>query len=199
MDPIEGLHDEFQLARRVRVLAVHIAAQLPRDASVLDVGTGDGQIAAFVAQRRPDVSVRGIDVLVREHPAVPVQPFDGRNIPFEDGSFDAITLIDVLHHAEEPVELLRQAARVARRAIVIKDHIEEGFLARATLRFMDHVGNRRFGIPTPDSYWTEAKWRQVFDELGLRVVFWDRRLGLYPKPLGWLFDRGLHCLARLSR
>ena len=38
---------------------------MPRDAHVLDVGTGDGLIAAALAERRPDLRIEGIDVLVR--------------------------------------------------------------------------------------------------------------------------------------
>jgi hypothetical protein len=37
--------------------------------------------------------------------------------------------------------LLREAARVAREAVVIKDHTKNGLAADATLRFMDRIGN----------------------------------------------------------
>ena len=39
--------------------------------------------------------------------------------------------------------LLREAARVSRRHIVIKDHLPEGLFAKATSQAMDWVGNRR--------------------------------------------------------
>jgi SAM-dependent methyltransferase len=198
MNPIEEFHDRFNAPRRARILASRIAELLPRDAEVLDVGTGDGKIATFVAERRPDVTIRGIEVRPRERTSIPVEPFDGSHIPFGDASFDAVTFVDVLHHADDPVQLLREGARVARRALVLKDHTGEGFLARPTLRFMDWVGNRRHGIATPDDYWSESRWLRTFDELGLRASVWDRKLDLYPWYLGWMFDRDLHCLARLD-
>ena len=44
--------------------------------------------------------------------------------------------VDVLHLTDDPVLLLREAARVARNTIVIKDHTLDGFAAAATVRFM---------------------------------------------------------------
>jgi SAM-dependent methyltransferase len=75
----------------------------------------------------------------------PVAPFDGRRLPFTDRSWDTVLFCDILHHTERPVELLREAVRVARHSILIKDHSVEGWLARP-LRFMDVVGNFPHGL-----------------------------------------------------
>jgi len=69
------------------------------------------------------VVITGIDVLVRDHAHGPVVKFDGTSIPFPDRSFDTLVFVDVLHHTNDPVLLLREAARVARNTIVIKDCI----------------------------------------------------------------------------
>jgi SAM-dependent methyltransferase len=79
----------------------------PRNASVLDVGSGDGRLARLVADKRPDISIQGIDVLVRTDAAIPVVKFDGTSIPYGEGSFDVVMLVDVLHHTVEPMILLR--------------------------------------------------------------------------------------------
>jgi hypothetical protein len=94
-------------------------------------------------------------------------------------------------------DLLAEAARVARRAVVIKDHLREGLLADATLRFMDRVGNRRHGVALPHNYWTRDRWREAFQRCGLAVDRWSERLGLYPWPAAWVFDRSLHFVARM--
>ena len=73
--PISWYHERFVHQRRIRVLAQHFADLIARDASVLDVGCGDGMLAAQIAKMRPDISMRGIDVLVRDDPAIPVEPF----------------------------------------------------------------------------------------------------------------------------
>ena len=71
---------------------------------------------------------------VRETAAIPVTIYDGRTLPFEAAAFDALIIVDVLHHADDPALLLREAARVARRSILIKDHTSDRFLAVPTLR-----------------------------------------------------------------
>jgi hypothetical protein len=92
---------------------------------------------------------------------------------------------------------LREALRVARHGVVIKDHLVEGPLAWPTLRFMDRVGNRRHGVALPHNYWTRSQWDGAFRELGLASSAWRGRLGLYPAPASLLFERSLHFLAYL--
>lgn len=190
-------HDRVY-ARRIRVLASHLANMIPHDATVLDVGSGDGALAHRVMQSRPDLEFTGVDVLVRPGTLIPVERFDGTRLPFPDDAFDVVTLIDVLHHATDQTALLRDIARVAKRAVLIKDHIVAGWLAHPTLRFMDWVGNARHGVALPYAYWTEAQWRDNLATAGLRIR--DRRdhLGLYAWPLSLVFERGLHFMARLE-
>lgn len=198
MNPIDRIHGDYVFNRRVRVLSGHLAEAIPKDASVLDVGCGDGAMAMAIASGRPDLKIEGIDVLVREKTHIPVAGFDGSRIPREDNSVDVALFVDVLHHTEDPMVLLREAKRVAQKAIVIKDHTRNGFLAGATLRFMDWVGNARHGVALPYNYWPENRWREAFEELGFEVEMWRSKLGLYPPPAGWAFDRSLHFVARLA-
>lgn len=190
-------HDRLVHGRRVRVLADAIAPLLDPGWRVLDVGCGDGRLAALLAARNPSLTIEGADVQVRGVTAVPVRRFDGRHLPWPDQSVDAVLLIDVLHHTEDPAALLGEARRVARCAVILKDHRVARPLARTTLRFMDWVGNRPHHVVLPYSYWTEAQWRLVWGQLGVHVDHYQTRLGLYPWPVRWLFDAGLHFLARL--
>lgn len=198
MSLLARLHERFVFRRRVRVLGELVAELVPPDASVLDVGCGDGSIARAVARQRPDVAVRGLDVLVRPDAAIPVEPFDGVTIPRADGSVDAVLLVDVLHHTDDPERLLGEALRVARRAVVIKDHTREGLLAGLTLRLMDWVGNAPHGVALPYNYWRRERWHEAFRRLGAAPAVWVDRLRLYPPPASWLFDRSLHFVARLE-
>jgi SAM-dependent methyltransferase len=179
------------------VLADHVAALIPENARVLDVGSGDGRLGAAIARLRPDTEIRGIDVLARKEPAIATEIFDGETIPFPDASFDALLFLDVLHHTEDPARLLREAARAARTFILIKDHRADGAFASATLRFMDRAGNARHGVALPYNYWRTRTWRETFEALGLEIDVWKPHLALYPAPASWLFDRELHFLARL--
>jgi SAM-dependent methyltransferase len=190
-------HRQLVAGRRVRVLAGHVAPLLDPSASVLDVGAGDGALARAVLDLRPDVTIRGVDVLARPTTEIDVTLFDGRTLPFPDASFDDVLLVDVLHHADDPVALLRECARVARSAVVLKDHDRDGFLASRTLRFMDWVGNARHGVRLPYNYLSWRRWQSAFASVGLELDSLCRRLGLYPRPASWVFDRRLHFVARL--
>jgi hypothetical protein len=81
MSPVGPLHGKFVHPRRVTTLAAHAARLIPQGARVLDVGTGDGRLAAAIQQRRSDVVIDGIDVLIRPDVAIPVTVFDGLVIP----------------------------------------------------------------------------------------------------------------------
>lgn len=202
MNGIERVYDRLigrrVFGRRVQVLCGHLLELLPQGARVLDVGCGNGLLAHLLEQKRPDVTIRGIDVLMQDRQYIPVGKFDGKTIPHGDASFDVVMFVDVLHHAEDPLGLLREAVRVTRRTILIKDHPLNGFLAGPTLRFMDWVANARHGIALPHTYWPRQKWLDTFDALGLTVKVWKTDLGLY-RPAGWLFGRQLHFIARLDR
>ncbi|HEU4994014.1 MAG TPA: class I SAM-dependent methyltransferase [Gemmatimonadaceae bacterium] len=196
---LDATHRRLVYGRRIRVLARHLAELLPRDASVLDVGSGDGLLARRVMDRRPDVRVRGVDVLARPTSHIPVELFDGVRLPFEDREFDVVTMVDVLHHASQQQRLLSELVRVSRKLLVIKDHSVRGVFARPTLAFMDWVGNARHGVSLPYSYWTPRQWSEAYGALGLRVVENRDRLGLYPWPASLVFERHLHFIAVLER
>ena len=73
------------------------------DGRILDIGGG----TAHIKEVRPDVvctdilSFPGIDVAA-----------DAHRLPFRDGFFAGIVMLDVLHHLERPVDFLREASRV---------------------------------------------------------------------------------------
>jgi SAM-dependent methyltransferase len=198
MGLIEAVHGRYVHKRRTLVLSDWCSRLIPLNSKVLDVGCGDGRLARLIAEKRPDISIRGIDVLQRNDAVIPIDTFDGKSIPSGEDSFDVVMFVDVLHHASQPMTLLREAVRVARHAIVIKDHLAEGSLAHLTLRVMDWVGNARHGVALPYDYWSLAKWHRVFGKLGLRINSWESNLKLYPLPADLILGRSLHFIALLG-
>jgi len=192
------VHGGLVFGRRVRRLAAAMADRLPQGARVLDVGCGSGDLAASVMRLRPDVTIEGIDVLVRPGTAIPVTEFDGTHIPFPDASFDAAMVVDVLHHTDDPALVLGEIARVA-PVVIVKDHLRDGLLADPTLRLMDWVGNAAHGVRLPYHYLSRREWTGMWRGLELTASRFATRLSLYPRPFSWLFDRGLHFVTVLSR
>jgi SAM-dependent methyltransferase len=92
---------------------------LPR---ILEIGGGRSGLARILY---PDAEVITLDVDFELHgqgPAGAKSLFacgDARQLPFADGTFDAVTLFDVLEHIREDGPAAREAMRVTRRNGVI--------------------------------------------------------------------------------
>jgi SAM-dependent methyltransferase len=178
---------------------MHVAALVPADANtILDLGCGDGTLAHGMTRYRPDLDLRGIEINARPATAIPVTEFDGETLPFEDGSKDVVMMVDMLHHTENPHRILREAARVARRAVIVKDHLSDPWLGTPRLRLMDWAGNVGHGVALRNRYWSRDQWREAFARVGLVETERRERLGLYPGPARWLFETGLHFVSRLE-
>ena len=191
-------HEKLVFNRRVRVLVEEIGALLPANAQMLDVGTGDGQIAKMIGEMQEGTIVQGIDIMQREVIHIPVTLFDGKVIPMEDNSVDVVTFVDVLHHTDDPQILISEASRVARKAVIIKDHLSENKLDHMTLRVMDWVGNAPHGVVLPYNYAPRSDWDQWFATAGLETDAFVTDVPLYPAPAKWVFGRKLHFIARLT-
>ncbi len=194
----ERVHSGYVAGRRVRVLADNLSGLIPRGARVLDIGCGDGAVGGAIATRRPDISLMGVEVLIRPQTRIPATPFDGLTLPFPDRAIEVALLVDVVHHASDPRRLLVEAARVATTAVIVKDHYLRGLFARPTLAFMDRVGNARHGVATPFHYWTPEQWHDAFRLMNATVRAERTHLGLYPPPARWIFERSMHFVALLS-
>jgi SAM-dependent methyltransferase len=192
-------HHAFVFARRTRVLAEMLAAQIPQRASVLDIGCGDGTIGSLIAQLRSDISIQGVEYLVRPGCKIACHDFDGSSLPFPDASFDGCLFVDVLHHTQDPTVLLREAVRVSRSFVLLKDHLDENFLDDATLRFMDWVGNRPHGVVLTYNYQSRKEWEEHFSKCRLAEASWTTKVPLYPPPFSLLVGRELHFVSLLRK
>jgi ubiquinone/menaquinone biosynthesis C-methylase UbiE len=79
-------------------------------ARVLDVGTGTGAVARLVAARLPEAEIEGVDVSERmidearrltDAPRVRFRVADAQKLPFPDGSFDLVTLGNMIPFFDE--------------------------------------------------------------------------------------------------
>ncbi|MEQ9334553.1 methyltransferase domain-containing protein [Thalassobaculum sp.] len=167
---------------RMRHLPPRLARHLTDIDDVLDVGSGSGQLARLLMQINPALSITGVDVKLQPDPGIPVLRYDGVQLPFADNAFDAVTLVDVLHHDRQPERVLQEALRVARHRIVIKDHYWVTRWDHLQLCIADYLGNRPYGIALPYNFLKIEGWRDLFEKAGVRVTrverfhysMWDR-------------------------
>jgi SAM-dependent methyltransferase len=193
------IHGNVVHQRRVAVLAQKLAAMLPPGNCLLDVGCGDGKLAALLRGAVSKLEVEGVEVLPRGDCAIPCQAFDGSHLPFPDDSFDGCLFVDVLHHTRDPFPVLHDACRVSRKFLLIKDHLAESALDHWTLRLMDWVGNRSHGVALPYAYLSGSEWLDLYKRLGLSVERTENDLALYPAPFSALFGRNLHFISLLRK
>ena len=195
---LDYLHNKWVYNHRMNCLIQLITESLTLGEKVLDIGCGDGKIAYLISQKMPLANLEGLDLFVRKETHIKVTAFDGIVIPFDDNSFNTSMLIDVLHHTDNPIELLMEATRVSKDFVIIKDHIKDGFLSAHILKLMDYVGNASREVRLPYNYFTQAEWTKLFIEACLEPVLYKKQLKLYPFPINFLFDRNLHFFAKLK-
>lgn len=95
-----------------------IAARLPKDAPVLDLGAYCSEVPVALA-KMGYTQVHGIDLNpeVRNMPRADQVKYsvgDFKKMPFADASFDAITAISVIEHGYEPELLFAEIGRLLR-------------------------------------------------------------------------------------
>lgn len=152
---------------RGRDVMRHIQPFLRNNEKVLDVGVGIGDVT--LAMQRAGNDVTGLDVEdLCCTPEVKPVLYDGKTMPFADKSFDLATIITTLHHTPDPDHIVAEAARVARRIIIMEDVFYSAPHKYATF-FMDSLLNLEF-FGHPHSNKNDAQWKATFDKLGLRLV-----------------------------
>jgi 2-polyprenyl-3-methyl-5-hydroxy-6-metoxy-1,4-benzoquinol methylase len=107
-----------------RIRRLVAAARLKGDERVLDIATGPGYIAeAFAGAAREVVGVDLTEAMLaigkqrtteRGVANVSFRAADAQNLPFENAAFDVVVCRLALHHVMEPLQVLREMARVCR-------------------------------------------------------------------------------------
>jgi len=92
--------------------------------TVLDVGCGEGFVAAYLQDRFPNLTILGVDIDFRFlGTACTGRAYfvgaDARALPFSEETFDLVLCLEVLEHLEKPREALAELARVSRGLVLL--------------------------------------------------------------------------------
>ncbi len=180
----------FGQNRRWRAALVDSVVNTPRGpGQVLDVATGTAGIALALATHT-DATVTGIDLneqmLRRGRQRVSERGQDGRirlavgraeQLPFPDGSFDALTFSYLLRYVADPAATIRELARVVRPGGTIAS-LEFLVPSRSTWR-LGWLAYTRLVLPVAGLITGGAEWFAVGRFLGPSISAHYRS---YPVP-----------------
>lgn len=134
------------------------------DSRLVDIGSGPGSTLSVM--RSAGYNIEGLDIRDGSYrPELKARLYPGDEFPYADQQFDTALLLTMLHHTAEPEKIIAEAARCARRIIIIEDVYDSAFQAWYTKR-TDSLTNLEF-IGHPHSNRSDAEWRETFERLGL--------------------------------
>jgi len=145
----------------------------------LDIGAGGGWISNELKQRK-NIKATLLDVINLNQTDFKLIIYDGKSMPFLANNFDTSLLICVLHHCQEPSEVLKEAARVTKNKIIIIEDVFNSSFGRFSLCFKDVVINLTFCLLTklvreitnmPFNFKKTSEWEKIFEELNLKVIY----------------------------
>jgi SAM-dependent methyltransferase len=168
-------------------------------AHLLDIGGGTGVIAQCLAELFPVDAVTSVDVEDRfcAGLSVATHVYDGAHLPFGDGTQDAATINNVVHHIPPAIRvaLFRDIARVVDGPLYIKDHISRGWIDDLRLTALDMIGNIAFAGQVKADYLTLADWQALAEASGYRIA--ATRTSIYRRgPMAWAFPNRLEIAMR---
>lgn len=134
---------------------------------ILDIGSGYGK-QAHMLKEATGCDVTAIDVVDYNRFDVPFKEFDGVHVPFEDSSFDVSYLAFVLHHAEKPIDLLRDALRVTKRTVLIFEDTPRNAFDWALDGFHGKSFNWYYKLSNPTVFRTQVQWEKIFSKLPIK-------------------------------
>ncbi len=151
-----------------------IAPYLRAGQTMLDLGAGTGFMARWLKSR---VGVRPtlcdlVDYGNRDRRLPFLRQSDPNHVPTEDGSFDVVLMMFVLHHIsrwDEQERLVDEALRIARQRVIVTEDTPGSRRERAINAGWDWLLNIRHGVPTPFTFRSARDWLKVFEARDVSV------------------------------
>ena len=154
--------------RRAELVYSQIENYIQTTESVLDLGAGDALVAQRIYDRKTK-NITLIDVGNANLTNLPLIIYDGNGLPFADKSFDVALLLYVLHHCQNPAQVLEETKRVVRKKVIILEDLYYSKGERLTLKLLDWYLGKVEGMPTPANFRKPEEWMLLFNRIGFIV------------------------------
>lgn len=153
--------------------------------SVLDVGCGTGHLPKYLEEMY-GVKSTGLDVADLNETDIAFAVFDGVRIPLPNQSFDHLMLSFTLHHAHDPMTLIQECRRVARRSVLVFEDMPDNRYGRLFLKFHVELFRLYYRLrPVHD-----ADYRRALEWLGddaVKVVEVQMPSEWFTREGGWFY------------
>lgn len=140
---------------------------------ILDLGAGDGLLALEIKEQLKR-EVLLVDIVDYNYTDLPLTLYNPEEkIPLADGEVDTTILYTVLHHADDPEHLLKEATRITKKRLVIIEAYAEEEDIRMTNSFFDWFYNRVIGdedINVPLNFLRVKGWEKLLKSHGFKVI-----------------------------
>jgi ubiquinone/menaquinone biosynthesis C-methylase UbiE len=117
--------------------AEELGDHLRPGSSILDVGCGTGYLPKYLEEMY-GVKSTGLDVADFNETDIAFAVFDGVRIPLPDQSFGHVMLSLTGHHAHDPMTLIQECRRVARRSVLVFEDMPDNRYGRFSSRSMSN-------------------------------------------------------------
>lgn len=155
--------------KRARNFSKFLKNIIVRNKRILDVGMGDGTIAKQI-QKDYNADIIGIDVIDYNKTGVPLIIYDGKRINFKENNFDVVLIVEVLHHCNDVLSVLKEAKRVTKDKIIIFEDIYTSEMHKMITYIYDYIMNIRHAVNTPFNFRDKKGWIDIFKKLDLKLI-----------------------------
>jgi SAM-dependent methyltransferase len=170
LSPIRAILDTVNNRRYKKVIIDGLHPLLKDGSFVLDIGCSDGYLDNQLIKQNRTLHILGADLQYTQKSKIPSVIYNGKRLPFPNASFDVVIAVDVLHHTEDIMVVLREMSRVSKHYILIKDHVWDGNrITWLFLSFFDWCTNIPNGIRCTYNYPKLDQWHRYFNALSLTI------------------------------
>lgn len=153
--------------KRAELFARRIFPLLKNKGKIIDIGCGTCHITEILKNKGKKVTPIDVeDKSLIDH----IKPilYDGKHLPFPDGSFEIALLLMVLHHTPNPEAVFLEAARVGAELIIIET-VYKNLFDKICIVLFDSLMNRQLQFFW-NSYRKDTEWQRFFIAKGYNIV-----------------------------